>query len=176
MEQSRFRAKFISSSKDVGTRLVALMLIVGGIIGAALTTWFLNLAQSAVSFGGSLIYLFIFGWTALKGRDLWNGKPAGYRWAKILILAQIPRVITPGFSYWFYTGLSCPLDFQIGATLSSVPVTTDFNLGAGLNLLVRLNTDLASVGINLAAVAALVFLLVLSPQYAASKDDMINPA
>lgn len=127
-------------------------------------------------FGEALITILVFGWSALKGRDLWNGKPAGYKWARILLVAQIPVIIAPGFSYWFYTGLSCRLYFQTRATLGSGIVGTQFNLGSGVSLLIGQQAEIVSIGINLVAVAALVCLLTISPQGAADgQEDRINP-
>lgn len=50
------------------------------------------------------LYLVIFGWCVWTGVDLWQGKPQGYKWAKVLFAAQIPVITFPGFTYHFEVG------------------------------------------------------------------------
>ena len=53
-----------------------------------------------------VVSIAVFAWGMLKGIDLWRGKPAGYRWARILFALQIPAFSVAGFSYEFSTGVS----------------------------------------------------------------------
>ena len=176
MRQSWFRSNSTGKS-SAAIKLVALLLMVGGIVGVVFAVSYLNgRDRSPMLFAEELITILVFGWSALKGRDLWNGKPAGYKWARILVVTQIPVIGAPGFSYWFYTGLSCRLYFQTKATAGSAIVASQFNLGSSVSLLIGQPTEVVSVGINLVAVAALVCLLAVSPQHVADgQEDMINP-
>src|SRR5262245_34993742 len=87
-----------------GARFVAFLLIAGGILGI------LASAQMTVHFAGedrlyraavAAISILVFAWCALKGIDLWRGKPGGYRWARILFLLQIPAICVSRLTYEF---------------------------------------------------------------------------
>src|SRR5215510_9955776 len=103
-------------------KLLSLMLIVGGIYGVIFAIWFvvqtLRQGNAIVPAGFGLLFIAVFVWSALKGRDLWKGRPAGYKWAKILFAVQIPLISVPGLSYWFYTGLTVWLMVQYGSSPS----------------------------------------------------------
>ena len=155
------------------------MLMVGGVVGIALTMAFIvdqPMALQVLVFG--VIFVLIFGWSALKGLDLWKGKPAGFKWAKILFAAQIPLINFSGLCYWFYTGLNAWFMVQWGNPPS--PGFTQFgvyfHLGSALNFYVGNRTSVAALGINPIAIAALIYLLASSPPCEPQlTEEVINP-
>src|SRR5262245_8085175 len=70
-----------------GARFISLLLVAGGILGillaVSLTLNFARQNQPARMIV-PVVSVVVFGWAALKGIDLWRGKPSGFKWAKIL--------------------------------------------------------------------------------------------
>src|SRR5215831_13682751 len=91
-----------------GARFVAFLLIAGGALGIVAAV-FLTAAvvQQHQPFRAvtALASAAVFGWGALKGIELWRGRPQGYRWAQILFALQVPAFSVAGFSYEFSTGI-----------------------------------------------------------------------
>lgn len=143
---------------SVGIRLIALLLMVGGAAGVVLFVMLvIQMAPKQPLMGlFSLPGACVFVWSALTGFDLWRGKPAGYRWARILFAAQIPIILIPGFQYWFYTGVSGYMMFSEGRDSNT---SWSFNLGSSVSMLVGGQSSGRSVGINLLAVVIFLFLL-----------------
>jgi len=147
-------------------KLLALMLMVGGVVGIALALLFIvnqPITLSVVVFG--VIFVLVFGWSALKGLDLWKEKPAGYKWGKILFAAQVPLINFSGFSYWFYTGLNAWFMVRWGDIQSPgfAQLGVYFNLGSALNFYIGNQTHVFALAANPVAIAALAYLLVYSP-------------
>jgi hypothetical protein len=94
---------------DYGVRLIAVLLIAGGILGVvgavAVTSAFIR-DQRPYRAVPAIASMAVFGWGAIKGIDLWRGRPQGYRWAKILFAFQILTFSVAGLSYEFSTGIS----------------------------------------------------------------------
>jgi hypothetical protein len=107
-----------AASQSVIVKLISLLLALGGAAGIVigLSTELTQLVQSWPwpSAMTALMGLFVvvFGLSTWVGIDLWRGKPRAYRWAKILLIAQIPQVSVPGFAYHFYTGLVLLLSYS----------------------------------------------------------------
>jgi len=157
-------------------KLLALMLMVGGVAGVALSMAFMVLTVHLVLIIFGLVFVLVFGWSALKGLDLWKEKPAGYKWARILFAAQIPLFVVPGFSYWFYTGLNMWLTIQYGGPSASTNVGVQFNLGSALNFYVGYPVESITLGINPIAIGALIYLLTSPPPPAPElTQEAINP-
>jgi len=77
----------------------------------------------------------------------------GYKWAKILFLAQIPVIATPSLSYGFYTGLG--LDLVIGHVNSHIQA----HVGSGFTVYVDPSIKSHIYGLNLVALGAFVYLI-----------------
>ncbi len=139
----------------LGARILAVFLVLGGIIGVGLA---LLMAYPFVQ--AHWVYLLliaafaaVFVWSALTGVRLWQGQARGWKWATILFAAQVPVFSVPGLSYEYYTGFAIKL--MGGAVESS------FSLGLGSSANFYLDTRITEVfyGINLFAVAAVIYLL-----------------
>jgi hypothetical protein len=144
------------SRANYGARFIAFLLIAGGILGilaaVALTAAFMRQHRPyrAVT---AIASVAVFGWGAIKGIDLWRGRPQGYRWAKILFALQIPAFSVAGFSYEFSTGISYRIMFgnsnrRFGA-----------DIGSSFNLLFSPETEGWMLGVNCIAVAVLAYLM-----------------
>lgn len=145
-----------SVGKDI--RLIAILLIVGGIFGIGLAVWLglqASSQQPAFAFYG-LVFGAVFAWSAWKGISLWKGRPDGYKWAKILFAAQIPILSLPYFAYEFYTGLSLRLIFgQVNSNIG-------FGLGSSIEFYVSPEIRNTVFGINLIALIVFVYLVKMS--------------
>ena len=150
----------IGKNADVNRKLVALLLAVGGIAGVMLSlsaeVRFLSLLgdnrMNAVFMG---LYAFIFGSSTWIGIELWRKKPSAFKWAQVLLVAQIPTVGFPGFAYYFYTGLTLYLSFS---TRADVVTGFDFELGSALGFHISRELEGFAWGINLVAILALYLL------------------
>lgn len=136
------------------TRFLAFLLAVGGVAGIAIFILLATQSQTQVALLIFLsLFVLLFAWTALKGVDLWRGKPSGYKWGKILFAAQIPSITIPGFNYEFYTGLNLAVLF--GQTDKNYSV----NIGSSAALYASPEVVGTIFGVNLLATAALAYLL-----------------
>lgn len=145
---------------ELNRKLVSLLLIVGGIGGVAIALWselkFLQM-HAAANLAAALMGAFavVFGVCTWTGVELWRNRPAAYRWAQILLLAQIPNISFAGFAYYFYTGFTLYLSLN---TMPSVLVGFQFELGSAIKILISSETEGFVFGINLVAIAALYLL------------------
>ena len=96
-----------------------------------------------------------FGLCTWTGVELWRKKPTAYRWAQILLIAQIPSVSFPGFAYYFYTGFTLYLSLN---TMPSVLVGFQFELGSAMKIAISSEIEGFAFGLNLVAIAALYLL------------------
>ncbi|HEY1525471.1 MAG TPA: hypothetical protein VGH51_04465 [Candidatus Angelobacter sp.] len=145
---------------ELNRKLVSLLLIVGGIAGVAIALWselqFLQ-TQAAANRAAALMDAFalIFGACTWTGVELWRKKPAAYRWAQILLIAQIPNISFAGFAYYFYTGFTLYLSLN---TMPSVLMGFQFELGSAMKIAISSEIEGFTFGLNLAAIAALYLL------------------
>ena len=164
---------------NVPLKLVALMLMLGGVVGAVLFVVgvVVQLSQRSPAALLTLIGLLVFLWTIFKGYDLWRKVPAGYKWARILFAAQIPIINVPGFLYWFYTGLAVSLTHQ-SATIGGAGFTklgVYFHLGSELNVWIGAQHFSFVLGINPLALVILIYLSRLKPPDAQHLPAGFNP-
>jgi hypothetical protein len=146
---------------ELNRKLVSLLLIIGGIAGVAVALWselkFLQMHvaanRAAAAFMGAVAV--VFGACTWTGVELWRNRPAAYRWAQILLLAQIPSVSFPSFAYYFYTGFTLYLSLN---TMLSVQLGLQFELGSAIRIALSSETDGFVFGLNLVAIAALYLL------------------
>jgi len=136
-------------------RLLAIMLVVGGVLGVGIAFWmgYQFVRVHWVYLVLVVAFLLLFIWCVSAGIRLWRGDPKGWKWATILFAMQVPVVTVPGLSYEFYTGLALKI---VGGDVDS---NIGFNLGANANF--YLSTDVKGLvyGVNLVALAAVIYLL-----------------
>jgi ABC-type xylose transport system permease subunit len=158
------------SRGKTGVKLIALLLIIGGTLGAAYGFWgelqsFRQIPAQLTALEG--LFVMLFGWCAWTGFDLWKDKPKAFTNAKIIFLAQILNFTVPGFSFdGFYTGLRAYLMLSERAPY----LRFGFNLQSMLYFRVSPEIDYWLVGINFVAVVAF-FHLVTAAGPAKAKPD-----
>ena len=150
----------IGKKEDLNRKSVALLLVVGGIVGVMISLWaearFLSLlAENRMVAATMGLYAFIFGSSTWIGVDLWRKKPTAFTWAQVLLVAQIPAVGFPGFGYCFNTGLAVYLSYS---TRPDVASGFEFHLGSMIRFQTSREIDGFAWGINLAAIFALYLL------------------
>lgn len=146
-------------SPGIGIKLIALLLMFGGIYGAI---WELYIEWQAWTSAGAgtaaLVGLcvLLFGWSTWVGFELWHGERWAFKVAKVIFGAQIPIFALPGFSFdGFYTG------FRVYLMIRERPpnIRFGFNAGSGINFLLSPQVDYWFFGVNLVAVIALIHLI-----------------
>lgn len=146
-----------AEATPAGIRILAVLLIAGGIIGIGLSIWMVILGMQQPVFAiFAALFAAAFAFTAWQGVKLWKGTAGGYKWAKILFAAQIPSLSLGNLSYGFHTLLGFTV--RIGSGVE----TTDFNLGSALDVMYTPGEQPMYVGINLVALAAFSYLLYLT--------------
>jgi hypothetical protein len=149
---------------SVGMKFVALLLIVGGALGIALTLWLdisllsserVRVFSSSTAITGAFIVL--YGWGVWTGIDLWRGRRQAITMAQVLFAMQIPVLNVLGFSYEFHTGLAIRIMVLGGANLNF-----NFQLGSSFNFYISSQVPGTAIGVNLFALAILIYLTLLS--------------
>jgi len=143
-------------------KLIALLLGIGGIAGAGVCVWTcakLAFYQSQPVFSRAtallVVFATLFGLCSWTGIELWKNRPRAYKWAELLLALQIPTITIPGFAYQFYTGILLLVSWN----------HSDGQLGFGLEIASLIDLKISSsiedyiFGINLIALAALIYLL-----------------
>ena len=135
--------------------------IVGGSAGVFVALWTEKglLEQGLAGNRGvaALMGLFacIFGVSTWAGVELWREKPRAFRWAQILLIAQVPNLSFAGFAYHFYTGMTfCLCLSHQASTVTSV----EFEFGSALKFQFGAQTEGFVLGVNLVAIVALYLL------------------
>jgi hypothetical protein len=159
-----------TDSPGIGVKLIALLLMFGGIYGALFGLY--NEWQTLTTAGVPLaaltgLFVLLFGWSTWIGFEMWHGEAWAFKWAKVIIAAQIPNFTVPGFSFdGFYTGL------RILFAISQQPpnLRFGFNLSSSLHVTLSAQVDYWLFGVNLLAVAALIHLMHVTSHTAPAKD------
>ena len=140
------------------TKVIAVVQIIGGIMGVAFTVFGLVFTLVAAHAEGQLpsplyfSYSIPFVLACVAGILLWKGKKAGVLLSLILQAAQIPAFNIKYFAYSFYVGPYIPLEFtQFRLSLS-------FSFGASLSYYAPENEPFL-LAVNLAALGAFLFLI-----------------
>ena len=136
-------------------------MIIGGIAGIAVSLWVEAGTYALSRLAFISLFFLAFSWCVWVGIDLWRGKPRGYKWAKVLFILQIPNISFPGFAYQFYAGLMLCLSFSREAASM---LNIEFQLGSSIKTLISSKIEDLVVGVNLVAIAALIYLIKVSPQ------------
>ena len=144
------------SRSTAGDRILAFLLVVGGIAGIGISLYMATLlVRTQWIYGviaGPLVVL--FAWSVLTGFRLWRGQRRGLSWAAMLFAMQIPILSIPGFGYEYYTGFS----LKIMGSHVDKPVSISVGATGNLQLFDPRATDTA-YGLNLFALAATTYLL-----------------
>ncbi len=146
---------------ELNRKLVSLLLMGGGIAGLVIALWTelqLLEKQFSANRGAAAMmgaFAFVFGLCIWTGVELWRGKPWAFRWAQILLVAQIPTISFSGFTYLFYTGFTLYLSLS---TLPNVLVGFQFQLGSAIKTEILPVIEGFVFGLNLVAIAALYLL------------------
>lgn len=159
--------KLAKNEVSIGLRILALLLIVGGIVGVLIAGLMVYQFLQAHWIYLLLIAAFIalFLWSALTGLRLWRGEQRGLKWATTLFAMQIPVLTVPGLEYEFYTGLAVKL---MGGNVES-----GFLLAMGASGSFYLDTTINDwvYGINLLALVAVIYLVLHRRTSEASSTD-----
>lgn len=146
--------------------MLAVLLIIGGLLGVGIACWmgyqFIQIHWIYIVLVA--LFLAVFIWSAIAGVRLWRGEAQGWKWATILFAMQIPVLTVPGFSYEFYTGLALRL---VGGDVQNV---FSFSLGANANIYLGTSITGLVYGINVLAVAALMYLILRRRSLQAAVD------
>jgi len=163
-----------SQNTALGVKITALLLAGGGLLGlasvpialVAFPQQLLSQPPLKVAFGG--FYLFLDGWCTWIGFDLWRGKSHALKWARIIFALQIPYVTVPGFSYLFQTaGVTVQLFFSSHGY--------NLKLGSYISIFVSPLIEGYAFGVNIVAIAALIYLTRLqSLTYEMKKDSRLG--
>ena len=146
-------------ANSAGVKLISLLLSVGGAVGVGVSLWALSRAASAKEAVLALLFACIFGWATWIGVELWRNQPRAYKWALILLVFQIPNITIPAFAYQFYTGMSFFVSFSPPAN-----VGFEFHLASLIAFQASPDVQDVIVGINVVAIAALIWLLFVFPR------------
>src|SRR5260370_31417341 len=98
-EQSNIGKK---TTVEWGVKVIAFLLIASGIVGIGLSAVAFVSSPQAVLGSWSMaaftvMFTLLFGSSIWIGLALWDRKLRGYKWAKILLAAQIPNIMIPCF-------------------------------------------------------------------------------
>ena len=151
---------------DVVTRAIALLLGLGGVAGVGIGIWtdVKILTKSGIRFSPVLalfgVFILVFGWSTWVGVDLWRNRAPAYKWAKVLLALQIPNIGVPGFAYQFYTAMSLYLSWNGNEGRLGL----DFEVASSISVQVSGSVEGLILGVNLIALAALIYMLSISRQ------------
>jgi hypothetical protein len=154
-----------TEQKDIplAVRASACLLIISAVLGIYLAAYgAANIVKLGLllplgfpsAFVASLFAISV--WNIMKGIDLWKGKPKGYMWGKILFGLQTPIVCVPGFWYEYSPVLNIRLLLD--------PAGMGITYAPGPTFGLRFSQDMqcTTIGINLVALAALIYLVSIS--------------
>ena len=144
--------------RHLGLTLIALWLGIGGALGLVLAFYSETQMFLAGNYGLTFImaiFLVLFGGSAWAGFELWRRSPYAFTLARISLALQIPIFTVPGFYFTgfivgarvYATAGSCQPGFQLG-----------FDLRSGIYFRISPEIDCTLIGLNLLAVAALLYL------------------
>lgn len=139
LEQSYFGASAQDEKDLMLRRGVALLEIIGGILGVVTA---LDYLSNSAGIGVIICLLFagFYGYSVLAGYWLWQNLAKGYRASVLLQLLQIPVLVSPLLTYEFVSGLmlriligtggfDTSLNFGSQFTFELMPQNTGFSIG-----------------------------------------------
>lgn len=149
---------------SMGMKLVALLLMVGGVVGIGVGVWldirWLTNSQASLFSASTAIvgvFILLYGWAVWTGLDLWKGRRRALKFAQILFVMQIPVFTIPGISYEFHTGFTLLIMILRGLRLNF-----NFNLGSSFSFYISSEVHGVAIGVNLFALFVLIYLIRIS--------------
>ncbi len=141
------------------TRILAALLVLGGVVGVALTLFMgVQLLSEAGPLSALIVVLALpFGWALAIGIELWRGTSYGRKWAPVIFATQIPIVLLPSFHYEWFTGFVFGLVLLVGPGDTTLHFAA--NLGANIQILIGSESSVTGVGFNLVALIAVLLLV-----------------
>ena len=154
----------IDSQPGVGLRMVAVLMIAGGVagvIGSSRTATYLVQQSEYDQIAVPCCSIVLFAWTAWVGWAVWRGKAQLIRWVKVLFAMQVIVFNIGGIAYEFFTALSVRV--AVGGSMVPMPppshqLMLGANFGATFNLHLERQDSQWTAGINLVALIVLVYL------------------
>ena len=146
------------SPRPIGLQLIAFWLIIGGALGLVLAFYSETQTLLAGHYYLTLVlalFVLLFGGSAWAGFELWQGKPYAFTLVRISLALQVPIFSVPGFSF---------SGFVVGATAYAAAGTCrpalqfGFGLTSVINVQISPEIECTKIGLNLLAVAALLYL------------------
>ena len=122
-----------------------------------------------------LVTLGLILFSLISGIMLWQGSELGFRLAVILQAMQIPKFEFMNVFYSFYSIVSAGV--ELGWSASSTAIRPFVNVGAGLSVGYDWAVQSRHFGVNLLALAALIYLRKVkqSQKSEKSQEDGIRP-
>jgi hypothetical protein len=149
------------TTSTTATKVIALLLILGGGAGIAIAFPAETVATGTEHLAFIASVVAIFACSIWAGVGLWKGTRKGYIASEVLFALQIPSFTFSGFAYQFYIGSLFGVSFS--STLAS-KLNLDFQLGSAVNFQLSSEIENFVLGVNLIAVAALIYLIRASRQ------------
>lgn len=146
---------------ELSRKLVSLLLMVGGGMGVLVpfVEWIVMRAHGVTTTGEFVallgLFVFVFGLSMWIGIELWRKKSRAFRWARILLIAQIPNLGVAGFAYRFYMGVTL---YLLWSQRPDIVTGFEFEWGSDLRFFFPLEADGFVIGVNLVAIGALYLL------------------
>lgn len=136
-------------------RLVAALELVGGVWGLVRAAGMLiRTGYSNVGIVIAAIMAVIFGVFLVAGARLWLGRSGGVALSILVQALQLPHIVTSAFGYLF----GAPVSFAVGLAGSGHPMFSGL-WHPGFGLSINSEVEVAWLGVNLVALAALVLLI-----------------
>lgn len=141
--------------QKLGIRILAALLLIGGVIGIAITLYmgYGMLKQHWIYGLVFALFALLFAYSTFIGFRLWQGHPLGRKRAMLLFATQVPVFTLPGVTYEWYTGLA----FKIMG--GHVEKRTVLGLGSSINFYLDTRITDFAYGVNVVALVALLFLV-----------------
>jgi hypothetical protein len=139
-----------------GARVIAFLLIVGGLLGiltSSVTGVHFAQQHQDGRVASTIVSRTLFAWSVVTGVLLWRGKPRGFQWATFLFALQVPVFGLSRVVYEFSTFFS--LRVMLGDTSRHVGA----DIGSSSNLYLSPQPVGMMLGINIIAVIALWYLI-----------------
>ena len=156
LEQSYFGASAHDEKDMMLRRGVALVEIIGGILGVVTALGYLS-NSAGIGVIICLLFVGLYGYSIVAGYWLWQNFAKGYRASVLLQLLQVPVLVSPLFTYEFVSGLM--LRFLVGTG----GFDTSFNFGSQFTFLLMPQDAGFSIGVNCVPVVVYYLLRRISP-------------
>lgn len=162
-------------------RVIAAYEMIGGAIGVALTI-FLTVAYFALVPSMAIIgfiFLLLFLLSCYAGYLLWKDEPNGFNFSLIIQALQIFQFKIPGIlAYSFVAGIKLPLIFEFDILNAKSSFETSIGFTSSFNFTIGPEDKVFLFGLNVVAVAALLYLFNARQKRKAimtQKENVVQP-